>query len=125
MYDVEVGMGFYLAGKTEDGTPYEAERYCACVVDNSGRRWYHKKWFNGCMVHEDVSEFGYDICFEDVRDVALSRVENLTKRIEIHLAEGKLLNFTQWYEVDPVYGSPAYISQGIEAQRLEKEKLEG
>lgn len=125
MYDVEVGMEFYVAGKTEEGYPYEAERYCACIVDNNGRRWYHKKWFNGCIVHEDVSEYGYNICFEDVREAATARVEALTKRIEIHLAEGKSLDFRHWYEVDPVYGSPAYISQGTEEKVMEWERSLG
>jgi hypothetical protein len=87
---------------------------------STGCRWRHNLTINGTK-SEYCEETG-DLYFSDLRADATARLERLVARVQQRLAEGGRLDADQWYEVDPVYGSDEYVSQGIELQRVFAER---
>lgn len=108
--DVGVVSDLYQAGYSDDGHPYIAECYHVEVTLPDGRRFRHFSSFPGCVA--EYSEEG-DRCFGDIREQQRARAERLVARV---LAAG-VIDDDIWHEVDPAYGSNAYISQGIELER--------
>lgn len=120
-FEVGVTSDLYDAGPQDDGHPFIAERFFVELVNvQTGRRWRHNLGINGAERHycEETGEPH----FSDVRAQAKERLERLVARVQERLAQGGRLDANQWYEVDPVYGSDEYVSQGIELQRVFAER---
>jgi len=101
---VDVVSTLYLAGITEDGEKFYAEQYHIRVQDKTGKRWFHEATFNGCEIEQTPD--GFD-AFGDIRPFAKECADRLAEHI---MWIGKI-NLQYWYEVDPEYGSEAYINQ--------------
>lgn len=114
-YNAYVASDLYQAGISCDGHPFIAEKYYVLVENAAGRRFRHNKSFAGVEVIqcEETGETG----FQDLRNKVMATVEDLAAKVNATLAAGKPLTAACWFEVDPAYGSDAYVSQGTEAQR--------
>ena len=114
-YNAYVASDLYQAGISCDGHPFIAEKYYVLVENAAGRRFRHNKSFAGVEVIqcEETGETG----FKDLRNEVMATVEDLAAKVNATLASGKPLTAACWFEVDPAYGSDAYVSQGTEAQR--------
>jgi len=114
-YNAYVASDLYQAGISCDGHPFIAEKYYVLVENAAGRRFRHNKSFAGVEVIqcEETGETG----FKDLRNEVMATVEDLAAKVNATLAAGKPLTAACWFEVDPAYGSDAYVSQGTEAQR--------
>lgn len=114
-YNAYVASDLYQAGISCDGHPFIAEKYYVLVENAAGRRFRHNKSFAGVEVIqcEETGETG----FQDLRNEVMATVEDLAAKVNATLAAGKPLTAACWFEVDPAYGSDAYVSQGTEAQR--------
>ena len=121
-YEAYVASDLYEAGIACDGHPFIAEKYYVLIENAAGRRFRHEKSFAGVEVIEceETGETG----FADIRETAKAIVEDLAAKVNAALASGKALTASCWFEVDPAYGSDAYIDQGTEAKRLFAEKAE-
>jgi hypothetical protein len=117
--NVYVTSELYVAGTTEDGHPYTAERYLVAVEAASGARHLHNTFFNGCEVSVDEDE-GYT-AFVDVREEAMAAAEKLAARVR----EAGMINLVHWYETQPAYGSDAYDRGGYEMLRKFEEQQQG
>jgi len=114
-YNAYVASDLYQAGISCDGHPHIAEKYYVLIENAAGRRFRHKKSFGDVEVIqcEETGETG----FVSVRNEVRAIVEDLAAKVNATLAAGKPLTADCWFEVDPAYGSDAYVSQGTEAQR--------
>jgi len=114
-YNAYVASDLYQAGISCDGHPFIAEKYYVLIENAAGRRFRHNKSFAGVEVIqcEETGETG----FQDLRNKVMATVEDLAAKVNATLAAGKPLTAACWSEVDPAYGSDAYVSQGTEAQR--------
>ena len=101
---VEVVSRLYNAGVTEDGEDFIAERFCVVAEFSNGQRYEHVNSFGGARCEEDEWGFG----FVDVRDEAKAKARALARQF-VGVAA---LDFAEWFEVDPQYGSVAYQLQG-------------
>ena len=110
----------YEAGIACDGRPFIAEKYYVLIENAAGRRFRHEKSFAGVEVVE-CEETG-EVNFADIRQDAVAIVEELAAKVNVVLALGKPLTASCWFEVDPAYGSDAYIDQGTESKRFFEEK---
>jgi len=110
----------YEAGLACDGHPFIAEKYYVLIENAAGRRFRHEKSFAGVEVLkcEETGETG----FADIRETAKAIVEDLAAKVNATLASGKALTASCWFEVDPAYGSDAYIDQGTESKRFFEER---
>lgn len=113
-FTASVDVDFYVAGKTEDGHDYTAERFFVTVSNDYGLRFRHVVLFNGTTPF--VDEEGYSH-YPDHRDLSLRRANKLADRVNAALANGYVLQTAHWSEDAPVYGSDHYINSGEEAQR--------
>ena len=120
-YQAYAVSDLYEAGLASDGHPFIAEKYYVLIENAAGRRFRHEKTFPGVKV-EECEETG-EVCFADIRETAKTIVEDLAAKVNATLASGKALTASCWFEVDPAYGSDAYINQGTESKRLFAEKL--
>jgi hypothetical protein len=114
-YTASVASDLFNAGRTEDGTPFIAEVYFVEIENAAGRRFRHDATFSGVEVLVDEYEGGN--YFVDRREEAAAKAECLTARVNAALKTGRGVDMDLWQEVDPAYGSDAYISQGTEAKR--------
>ena len=112
----------YQAGIACDGHPFIAEKYYVLIENAAGRRFRHGKSFAGAEVVK-CEETG-EVNFADIRETAKAIVEDLAAKVNAALASGKALTASCWFEVDPAYGSDAYIDQGTESKRFFAEKAE-
>jgi hypothetical protein len=110
----------YEAGIACDGHPFIAEKYYVLIENAAGRRFRHEKSFAGVEVVE-CEETG-EVNFADIRQDVVAIVEELAARVNVALALGKALTASCWFEVDPAYGSDAYIDQGTESKRFFEER---
>ena len=78
-----------------------AERWVIWAERADGRRWQHERSFS-----------------------AQHEAQRLLDRIEAAHRGGRRLNRDHWIEIDPCYGSEAYVAQGIEGQRAAAERRE-
>ena len=117
-FDTSVASDLYQAGYGDDGHPYIAELYYVVIQYQDGRTFRHKSTFAGAVLRVDHEDGEY---FEDVRESALAEAERLAERVRSKGA----VDFQYWDEVDPAYGSEAYVSQGTEAKRVQVERLAG
>lgn len=72
-----------------------------------GRRWAHD--------HRFIASRGNALS-------ELARAERLCERIAASYNGGAPLDGAYWVEIDPAYGSDAYVSQGVEAERAQQER---
>ena len=114
-YTAYVSSDLYNAGRTEDGHAFIAEVFYVVMEDASGRRFRHEASFAGTQCVVDKEE-GY-AHFPDLRQEATAKAERLVVRVNASLKAGKGVDMDLWAEVDPAYGSDAYIGQGTEAKR--------
>lgn len=106
----------YQAGIACDGHPFIAEKYYVLIENEDGRRFRHEKSFAGVEVIE-CEETG-EVNFADIRQDVVAIVEDLAAKVNVVLSLGKPLTASCWFEVDPAYGSDAYINQGTESKRF-------
>ena len=118
-----VTSDLFNAGRTEDGTEFHAERYLVWAGDIDGTRYEHNSCFNGVKVHPNEEDGGS--FFEDVREDAIAQAEKLAARVRAHIEVGGGLDMQYWREIDPVYGSAAYINNGVEGERAFQERQDG
>lgn len=119
-----VASDLYQAGRRfDDGQPFIAECYYVLIENEAGRRFHHEAVFKGAArkVCEETGEYW----FADLRQEAEAKAERLAARVNAALAVGIALDSSRWYEVDPAYGSDAYIAQGTEAKRAAQERAAG
>jgi len=119
-YEAYVASDLYEAGRACDGHPFIAEKYYVLIENATGRRFRHEKSFAGAEVVE-CEETG-EVNFADIRETAKAIVEELAAKVNAALASGKALTSSCWFEVDPAYGSDAYIDQGTESKRFFEER---
>ena len=119
-YEAYVASDLYEAGRACDGHPFIAEKYYVLIENAAGRRFRHEKSFAGAEVVE-CEETG-EVNFADIRETAKAIVEELAAKVNAALASGKALTSSCWFEVDPAYGSDAYIDQGTESKRFFEER---
>ena len=101
---IEVVSRLYKAGVSEDGEDFIAERFCVVAELSNGQRFEHCHFFNGARYDED--EWGWG--FVDVRKEAKAEARKLARQFVGVTG----LDFADWFEVDPQYGSQAYQLQG-------------
>jgi hypothetical protein len=122
-YEAYVASDLYQAGVACDGHPFIAEQYYVLIENKAGRRFRHVRTFNGANAY--VCEYTGETGFEDLRETAIRRAQSLADRVNAAFDVDVGVDWTYWYEVDPVYGSDEYIAQGTEAQRAMAERMEG
>ena len=106
---VTVATNPELADFTNPRGEIRREAYTVIAEAKNGRRWEHD--------HTFVSRHNGDDCGE--------RAEALRARIERAYAAGRKLDKNLWCEIDPSYGSEAYVEQGVEYYRWEREREDG
>lgn len=119
-FTAHTATDLFNAGYGCDGHPFIAEQYFVIIENAAGRRFRHTAAFNG--TEQLVCEETGDSRFPDLRKEAFAKAERLAARVNAAFAAGRDVNWTYWGEVDPVYGSDEYISQGTEAQRIFADK---
>jgi hypothetical protein len=120
MFEVGIASDLYEAGKTEDGRPYIAEIYYAAVTSPNGRRWVSAEQFPGALPYFDEEDGIYR--YEDTREEAQAAAQKIVTATNAILEAGGKLNELDWTEIDPVYGSKAYIEQDTELNRWMEER---
>ena len=113
-FTAEIGSEAYIAGRTEDGRDFVAERFFVTVSNDYGLRYRHKVSFNGTV--PEYGDYG-TACFPDLRDNAVAFAEKLRAKVAQALRNGQALDLSRWYEDAPVYGSDYYLDSGVEADR--------
>jgi len=92
-------------GRTEDGELRTAKAWNIYVGNEFGQRLVHT-----------VSGF------TNIDPEGFEKAEQFAKRVQAHIDAGGELNLDHWHEVDPAYGSPAYVQFGTELSILEWER---
>lgn len=97
----------HIGRSWEDGEPIEGLYFYILARDAAGNQWVHPRGLANSELRWD-KEYGIDYVerFEGVEQ----RQERLAQRIRDHLAAGGKLDFDQWEEIDPAYGSEAYAA---------------
>lgn len=113
-----VSSSLYVAGLTEDGEEFIAERFFVAAEFDNGMRFAHNHDFDGCKVetHDEGK------AFIDIREEAEAAANALRDRVN---AAGKM-HGEYWHEMEPGYGSPAYeraIAMQTPRQRAGEEEL--
>lgn len=121
-FSAHVASDLYQAGYSCDGHPFIAEQFYVVVENEAGRRFHHQVTFNGAEVICNEDTDGETVFFADVRKEASAKAERLAQRVNAALVDGVSLDSDCWYEVDPAYGSDAYVNQGTELKRVFAEK---
>lgn len=96
----------YQAGITCDGQPFIAETFYVIIENANGDRFRHAVNFNG--TNPEVCEENNDIYFPDLRKEASAKADRLANKVNAAIASGKDVDWSNWFEVAPVYGSNAY-----------------
>jgi len=119
-FQVGVVSDLFDAGRTNDGERFAAEVYYVVVENNAGRRWASYDRFYGARRVVD-DEDGW-VGFEDLREEASAAAETLAAATKKVLAAGGKLSYECFHQIDPAYGSRAYIADGIEAIRAYEDR---
>lgn len=107
---VTVGHNPEMADISNPRGEIRREAYTVIAEAANGRRWEHDHTFVSSR-HND------DDCGE--------RAEALRGRIALAYAAGRKLDQNRWREIDPCYGSEAYVEQDVERHRWEREREDG
>jgi hypothetical protein len=122
-YEFDVASDLYVAGKTEDGEDYTAEVYYVTATAEDGTRYRHKLSFAGCSVERDTDDDGFPVnFFMDIREFAMEEANRIIARI---VAAGGVIDLLQWWPMDSVYGSAAYVRNDEEGDQAARERNEG
>jgi len=108
---VRIDDPLYKVGEADDGSDFSAECYVVQVETPCGRRFSHKHGFPTSELC--YTEDGHE-AFTDEREEKRAQAERLADRIR---SAGRI-NLDHWFEVQPVYGSQAYVGQGGDAAFL-------
>lgn len=108
---VRIDDPLYKVGVDEDGSDFSAECYVVQVETPCGRRFSHEHRF--LTSQPFYTEEGYE-GFTDEREEKRAQAERLADRVR---SAGRI-NLDHWIEVQPVYGSQAYVGQGGDAAFL-------
>lgn len=112
----------YIAGITEDGEDYIAERFHV-IFNRDGGSWHHNRAFNGAAPFHYVEDYEEWFGFKDIRDVAKANCQEIIDAIK----SAGYIDTSDWYwvpsyssglEGDPEWG--AYY--GAAAERREWEE---
>ncbi len=104
---IQVGVVSELFQVQGDDGPEVFERFFVSFETSKGRRFQHEASFPACELADDVEE-GVTY-YRRVWDAA-DKAEALADRVRAHVAAGGKLDADRWLEVQPVYGSDAYIA---------------
>lgn len=119
-FQAGVVSDLFDAGRTNDGERFAAEVYYVVVENNAGRRWASYDRFYGARRVVDDEE-GW-VGFEDLREEASAAAEALAAATKKVLAAGGKLSYEDFHQIDPAYGSRAYIADGIEEIRAYEDR---
>jgi hypothetical protein len=118
-FQVGVVSDLFDAGRTNDGDRFAAEVYYVVVENGAGRRWAsYDRSYGARRVVDDEGWVGFD----DLREKAFAAAEALATATEKVLAAGGKLSYEDFHQIDPAYGSRAYIADGIEEIRAHEDR---
>jgi hypothetical protein len=122
MFQVAAVSDLFDAGRTNDGERFAAEVYYVVVENNAGRRWAsYDRFYGARRVVDDEGWVGFD----DLREEASAAAEALASATRRVLAAGGKLSYEDFHQIDPAYGSRAYIADGIEEIRAYEDRQAG
>jgi hypothetical protein len=108
---VVVGSNPEMADISNPRGEIHGEAFYVVAEAPTGRRWAHDHSFVTTSMNGDGG--------------CANRSEALRARIERAYAAGRKLDQRHWREIDPCYGSEAYVEQDVERHRWEREREEG
>ena len=109
-------------GRDEDGTTIEGLRFYVIAEDERGSRWAHRHSLlnrERGFDEEDGVHF-----WKAGDDRAEARIARLAERITSSHKAGTPLDMSQWYEIDPAYGSAAFQELDALAYFRDREVVE-
>jgi hypothetical protein len=110
----------------EDGSDYTASVYYVVATDKRGRRFAHDYRFKGAETFAEYDAEGDYFCgVRDTRETAIAKARWLLARIQHAMnagAFGSPVGRQYWNEIDPVYGSEAYLA--YEPEIVAQERIE-
>jgi len=89
----------------EDGSPFTISDYFVVATFKDGTRFRHSHGFYGKLVCPDQED--YTMCAQRGDEAA---AERLAAKIRAAVSVGRKLQLQLWDEIDPAYGSDAYIA---------------
>lgn len=105
----------------EDGSEFTASVFYVVATSPDGRRYAHERRFESAHVVIEDDYMG----IASYRAEALAKAERFFERVltaqRMGLWEGPIN--THWHEIDPVYGSAAYVQ--AEPELVARERVEG
>jgi hypothetical protein len=107
---VVVGYDAEMADMSNPRGAIHGESFYVVAESRNGRRWAHYYSFTTTAMRGG--------------EKVAAKANSLRARIERNYAAGVRLDPKYWTEIDPCYGSDAYVQQGIESQRAEMERQE-
>ena len=122
MFQVAAVSDLFDAGRTNDGERFAAEVYYVVIENGAGRRWASYDRFRGAR--RVVDEEGW-VGFDDLREEASAAAEALASATRRVLESGGKLSYEDFHQIDPAYGSRAYIADGIEEIRAYEDRQAG
>ncbi|AXQ69591.1 hypothetical protein HOU03_gp009 [Caulobacter phage CcrSC] len=100
-----------IARHWEDGADVIATCYCVCVEYPDGARYVHD--YQPVDRYVSADDEGEPIYPWRDGEAIKAKLDALRDEIAAHVAAGGSLDPGHWFEVDPRYGSPAYM--GLDA----------
>ena len=122
MFQVAAVSDLFDAGKDNDGRVFAAEGYYVVIENGAGRRWAsYDRFYGARRVVDDEGWVGFD----DLREEASAAAEALASATRRVLESGGKLSYEDFHQIDPAYGSRAYIADGIEEIRAYEDRQAG
>lgn len=113
-WELEVRDDLFALAHPEDGSEYTASVFYIIATDARGTRYAHDHQFRSAETFEVHDEDGYSAGIRSFREEALAQAEALLAKMKAAQAAGRFttpVGRDHWSEMDPVYGSEAYIRQ--------------
>ncbi len=104
--NIQIDVGSELFEIIDGDGPQAVERFFVLFETSKGRRFQHEVSFPSVELAHDAEEGPY---YRRVWDAA-DKAEALADRVRAHVAAGGKLDADRWVEVQPAYGSDAYIA---------------
>lgn len=113
----------YEVGPTLDCGPIIGHDFYVVVQMLGGRRFAHTTHFRSHINTGEFDDDGFPI-YDNFAEAAERAVERLRDRIWESVDENGVITLDDqyWEEITPMYGSLAYVDQGIEHQRWLEER---
>lgn len=125
-WELEVRDDLFGIQHPEDGSEYTASVFYITATAADGRRFAHDHRFHSAEAFSGYESDGeWYAGISSFREEALAKAEALLARMMAAQATGRWtspVDREHWYEIDPVYGSEAYI--GAEPELVAREKAE-